>query len=54
MIQHKLANQPIRNRRAHLMNSQSQGDLWDDVPFEHIVPGNIVKVKAGEYNSFSV
>ena len=54
VIQHKLANQSIRDRRAHLMNSSSQGDLWDDVPFERIVPGNIVKVQAGEYAFFAL
>ena len=54
VIQHKLANQSIRDRRAHLMNSSSQGDLWDNVPFERIVPGNIVKVQAGEYVFFAL
>ena len=49
VIQHKSANRAIRNRRAHLMNSASQGDLWADVPFESIIPGNILKVNAEEY-----
>ena len=51
---HQLANQSTRNRRAHLMNCRSQGDLWDDVPFEHVISGNIIKVKAGEYKSFAI
>lgn len=49
VIQHKRANRSIRNRRAHLMSSTSQGDLWADVPFESILPGNILKVSAEEY-----
>ena len=54
VYQHRHANQSVWNRRAHLMDSRpTTQSFWVPVPFEHIVPGNIVKVEAEEYGPFA-